>query len=60
LARRVKTRLVSFLIIFDATGSHAMPSLAAELRSVGAAIVVDHMDHLPKAIHDRSGVNDGQ
>jgi len=36
-----------------------MPSLAAELRLAGAAIVVDHMDALPKAIHDLCGVNDG-
>jgi HAD superfamily hydrolase (TIGR01509 family) len=31
-------------------GSHAMPSLAAELRLAGAVLVVDHMDDLPKAI----------
>jgi hypothetical protein len=37
-----------------------MPSLAAELRLAGAAIVVDHMDTLSKAIHVLSGVNDGQ
>ena len=43
-----------------AGGGHATPSLVGELRSAGAAIVVDHMDDLPKAIHDLSGVDDGQ
>lgn len=41
-------------------GSHATPSLAAELRSAGAAIVVEHMDDLPRAIHELSGVIDGR
>ena len=35
-------------------GSHATPSLAAQLRSAGAAIVVHHMDDLPKAIREVS------
>jgi HAD superfamily hydrolase (TIGR01509 family) len=43
-----------------AGGSHAAPSLAGELRSAGAAVVVDHMDDLPKAIRDLSGGSDGQ
>lgn len=54
-AKAASMRAIGF-----AGGSHATPSLAAELRSAGAAIVVDHMDDLPKAIHDLSGVNDGQ
>ena len=35
-------------------GSHATPSLAAELRSAGAAMVVCHMDNVPKAIGELS------
>lgn len=35
-------------------GSHATPALAAELRSAGAAMVVHHMDDLPKAIREVS------
>lgn len=41
-------------------GGHAAPSLADELRLAGAAIVIDHMDDLPKAVRDLSGMNDGQ
>jgi beta-phosphoglucomutase-like phosphatase (HAD superfamily) len=43
-----------------AGGGHATPSLANELRLAGAAIVIDHMDDLPKAVHDLSGANDGR
>jgi hypothetical protein len=33
--------------------------LTDELRSAGAAIVIEHMDDLPQAIHDLSGVSYG-
>lgn len=35
-----------------AGGSHATPSLAAELRSAGAVVVIDHMGDLPEAIRE--------
>jgi HAD superfamily hydrolase (TIGR01509 family) len=43
-----------------AGGGHATPSLGGELRSSGATIVIEHMDDLPNAIHDLSGVGNGR
>ena len=43
-----------------AGGSHATPLLADELRSAGAAIVIEHMDDLPQTVHDLSGVSHGR